>query len=373
MGVRGLITILTVTAFCLVAIGTAPGDAAAMKKKDGKAGKQGYLGVTMQNLTDDIIEGLDLKVMRGVLINEVIEDSPAEEAGLEDGDVIIVYSGNKITSSKELIKLVRATAVGDKVKLKVVRDHDTKTLLVTIGEKPEEFAWTVEDDGNRIKDTFVRIFRPGVQLGVKIQDLDNEDFASYFDVEEGEGVLVMGVEKESSAEEAGVKAGDVIIRLDDEDIGSAEELIEAVQEKEEGDEFKLVVKRHGRTKTLTGEMKEGKGLQNFYFSGDLPKFSGDKKFSFHMDGDHLEGLINKCKDFKWKCREWCDDEEYTDECLKKCLKIRIGKDHFGDMKHDLRKLDRHIIIEKDDLKAELKELKRELLKLKERLDEIEKD
>ncbi len=344
-----------------------------MKKKDGKAGKQGYLGVTMQNLTDDIIEGLDLKVMRGVLINEVIEDSPAEEAGLEDGDVIIVYSGNKITSSKELIKLVRATAVGDKVKLKVVRDQDTKTLLVTIGEKPEEFAWTVEDDGNRIKDTFVRIFRPGVQLGVKIQDLYNEDFASYFDVEEGEGVLVMGVEKESSAEEAGVKAGDVIIRLDDEDIGSAEELIEAVQEKEEGDEFKLVVKRHGRTKTLTGEMKEGKGLQNFYFSGDLPKFSGDKKFSFHMDGDHLEGLINKCKDFKWKCREWCDDEEYTDECLKKCLKIRIGKDHFGDMKHDLRKLDRHIIIEKDDLKAELKELKRELLKLKERLDEIEKD
>ena len=329
-GVRGLIAGLTTAVLFLAVIGIAPDEAAALKKQEDQPKKEGYLGVTMQSLTDEVIQGLDLKVRRGVLISEVVEDSPAEEAGLQDGDVIIGYDGKTITSPEELSKLVKATAAGGEIKLKIVRADDNQTLVVTIGEKPEELAWTAEDD-DQTKNTFVRMFEPGVQLGVKIQDLDNKDFAAYFDVKEDEGVLVMGVEEESSADEAGVKAGDVILRLNDEDINTSEELVETVREMGEGDEFELVVKRHGQAITLTGAMKEGKGLQSLYFYGDKPHLMKGKDLRLHLDGDQIEELKPK-----------------------------------------LKKLQRHMVIERDDVKAELKELKEELRKLKERLEELEK-
>jgi C-terminal processing protease CtpA/Prc len=330
---RGSLTCLTLAVFYLATIGIAPGEAAALKKKDKgykeqteQAEKQGYIGVTMQSLTDDIIKGLDLKTKRGVLISEVIEDSPAEEAGLQDGDIIVAYDGKTVTSPEGLSKLVKATPVGKEVDMKIVRDDDAKTVTVTVGEKPEESTWTHMDD-NKLRDYFLRVAEPGAQLGVKIQDLDDEDFASYFGVKEGEGVLVMGVEKESAAEEAGVKAGDVILSLNDEEIGSTAELIKKVRKMEEGDKFELVVKRHGQTKTLSGEMKEGEGLLSYCFPGDMPRFLKGKDLRLHLDQGKLDELRPE--------------------------------------------LNRRFLIEKDDLKAEMKELKKELRKLKERLDKLE--
>ncbi|MFH1755905.1 MAG: PDZ domain-containing protein, partial [Candidatus Latescibacterota bacterium] len=236
--------LLVAVAFGMTALVIAPGSVDAGKEK--VTGKQeGYLGVTLQSLTDEIIEGLHLKVRRGVLVSEVLDDSPADEAGVEEGDVIIVYNGEKVDTPKELIKLVQKTSVGEKVKLKVARDEDTKTIVVTIGEKPEAFAFQVPGIKG-MPDKMISILKPGVQLGVKIQDLENGDLAEYFGVEEGEGVLVIGVIDDSAAEEAGVKAGDVIIGLNDEEIESGEALIDEVQEMESGDAFELVVLRHGK-------------------------------------------------------------------------------------------------------------------------------
>ncbi len=326
--IRGLIALLLVAVFGLAAIGIAPGDAVALKKKKKKKDEVGYLGISMQALTEDIIEGLDLKIERGVLISEVFDDSPAENAGIEDGDIIIEYDGKEIDSTKELLKLVRETDVGEEVAVKVVRDDNTETFFVKIGERPENFFVKRYRD---IEPRVLQIFSPGARLGVKIQDLEDEDLAAYFNVEEGEGVLVMGVEEESAAEEAGVKAGDVIVELNDEDIESSDELIDAVGEMEAGDDFELVVIRHGSRKTLTGEIKEG-GKRKIQIYSDYFPHKEDWIHSLYFDESDLGDMKEKLKDLKW-----------------------------------------HVGVDRDDLKEELQKLKEELMKLKERLKELEED
>jgi C-terminal processing protease CtpA/Prc len=320
----------------MAALGMFPDHADAAKKKVKDKGKEkaGYLGVSLQQLTDELIEGMDLKVQRGILVNEVFDDSPADEAGIRDGDVIIVYDGKKVATANELIKLVRETDVGTEVELKVLRDDDTKTIAVIIGERPQEFAFNLQEE-QFIPQKWVSVFQPKVQLGVKIHDLEEGDLAEYFDVRKGEGVLVLGVTDDSAAEEAGVKAGDVIVELNDEDIGSGEELIDEVQEMEAGDEFELVVVRHGRRTTLTGEIKETEEHSMFLYKGDRDRAPLNWAKRYSLNEDDLKDMHKNLKDV---------------------YRLHIDRDDLQD--------------ELQELKEELKELKKEL---KDKLKELEEE
>lgn len=327
------IPLLLAVVLGLVVLGTVPDTADAVKKKSKE--QVGYLGVSLQKLTDEIKEGLDLKIQRGVLVNEVFVGSPADEAGIRDGDVIVAFDGTKVSTPKELIKLVQNSTVGDEVKLKVVREDDTKTIVVAIGERPEEFAYDISDE-LVVPRKWVSVFKPRAQLGVKVQDLEDSDLAEYFKVEKGKGVLVLSVNDDSAAEEAGVKAGDVIVELNDEDIESSGELIDEVQEMEKGDEFELVVVRQGRRMTLTGEIGETEGSSGFMMLGDRLHRPLDWAQRFHIDEDAFEGMNKDLK--KGTYRFYVDRDELRDE--------------LEDLKAELEKL-------KDELKDKLKELEEE--------------
>jgi len=222
-------------------------------------GDKGYLGVKMQELDDNLREGLDIKVKTGVLINEVIEGSPAEAAGIEDGDVVIEFNGEKVESPAALRDLVAKTEAGETVKVKVFRDNRIKTYDVTIGDWPKEFSWNVVAPEHMVwfdkgKDFLLSSFGRG-RLGVHVTEL-NEDLASYFDANEGEGVLVTDVVEKSTAEEMGIKAGDIIVKVGAEDVGSKDELIDAVGEVDPGDPIEVTVIRKNKKVTLEGEMQE---------------------------------------------------------------------------------------------------------------------
>jgi S1-C subfamily serine protease len=220
---------------------------------------KGYLGVKMQELDDDLREGLDIKVKSGVLINEVIEGSPAEVAGIEDGDVIIEFNGEKVDSPSALQDLVASLESGETVEIKIFRDNRVKTYEVTIGDWPEDNTWSVIAPEHMMwfdkgKNFLFSSFGRG-QLGVNVAEL-NDDLAPYFDAKKGEGVLVTNVVDESTAMEMGIKAGDVIVKVADEEIGSREELVDAVHEIEPGEAFEVTVIRQKSTVTLEGEMQE---------------------------------------------------------------------------------------------------------------------
>lgn len=244
------------------AMATAAGGATAGDRDDDP---HGYLGVTMEPITGSLRKALNLKGKEGILIDEVLEDTPAEAAGLEDGDVLVRFAGKKVDSPRRLRKLVTAAAPGDKVKVRVIRKGKPKNLNVVIGEAPDKRharsfrgSWHPRMWGHRggsgpIEDHYVFLSRGG-HLGVEVTGL-NDDLATYFKVEPGKGVLVLSIISESVGEAAGLKAGDVIVKLGGEAVTSVDELIDAVRELEADQAFTISIVRQGQSQSLEAEMK----------------------------------------------------------------------------------------------------------------------
>ena len=218
-----------------------------------------FLGVNMQELDAEILKGLDVSVKKGVLVTEVVDGSPAEEAGIEDGDIIVAFDRNDVESPSGLKKLVEESRVGDTVRVKVIRNGEPQVMKVTVGQRPEEESWDADapeafhwiGDGKN----FLKMNLGRGRLGVKITDL-NEGLAPYFGVNEGKGVLVLDVVEGSAAEKMGIEAGDVIVKVQEEKIGSTDELTEAVAELETGEKIDVSVVRSKKDVTLQGEVGE---------------------------------------------------------------------------------------------------------------------
>jgi C-terminal processing protease CtpA/Prc len=279
----------------------------------GDHGDKGYLGVKMQELDSDLRKGLDITIESGVLISEVMEGSPAEAAGIEDGDVIIEFNGEKVDSPSALQELVAATESGDTIELKVFRDNKEKTYEVTIGDWPEDYSWNMITPEHMVwfdkgKDVLFSSFGRS-QLGVHVAEL-NEDLAPYFNAKEGEGVLVTSVVGESTAEEMGIKAGDVIVNVADEEVGSREELVDAIHTIEPGEKFEVTVIRKKKSLRLEGEMQEsaaasyvkafkghaGKMKMPHMKMHDVYQFSDDEMEELKSEMKELREEMDKMRD-----------------------------------------------------------------------------
>lgn len=162
---------------------------------------RGWLGIYIRELTGDLIEAIGVK--EGVLVNEVLEGSPAEASGIEPGDVIVEFDGMKTESIPELQRVVAETSPGKKVKVVVVRDGKKKELSVEIEEMPEDIAAVGVEEEPEEKGW----------LGLKVASVDSEE-ARKLGVESEEGVLVTDIEFGSPGEEAGIRPGDVVLKID---------------------------------------------------------------------------------------------------------------------------------------------------------------
>lgn len=228
-------------------------------KKSGAAkteSARGYMGIYMQTLTSDVRAGLDLKgVDEGVLVSDVEDDSPADEAGLKDGDVIVTFNGAAVATPDELRAKVRDAGAGSKATVEYVRDGKKQAVELTLGERPGvEYGFHRMMQTPEIAHAFAMIGGP--RLGIQAHDIESDDMASYFGVKPGEGVLVLGVDEDSPAGKAGVKPGDVVQKIGDESVASVDDIRDACRGLDEGDEFTIAVRRHGKTQSLKATMDE---------------------------------------------------------------------------------------------------------------------
>lgn len=251
--------------------------------------KSGYLGVMLQDIDTSMAKALQLDEDGGVLINEIIDDSPADKAGLQEGDVFLVFNGKTIDSHKALTKAVRKTSPGDKIMVKVLRNGKTKNLDIVVGEreKSETMVWFDSDDDNFsfnfdedihvVMDDFDFEFNLDRGfLGVHLDDL-NEQLGEYFEVEDGKGALVTKVTEDSSAEKAGLKAGDVIVSIGGTGIDSADDLHDAMADTKPEEKVTVGVMRKGKSREFDvtlGEMSDS-GLDQ------IKMFTGQNNFSVH--------------------------------------------------------------------------------------------
>ena len=242
-----------------------------------KKEKHGYLGVMLQDINSSLAEAMDLESKDGVLVSSVIEDGPAEKAGLLDGDVIIKFQGQSLSDYKDLTKVVRSSSVGDEVEIVVLRDGKEETLNVELGEREEQqfifysdkgevhsshdnenyFSWESDNDHD------IQVFVNGMDalnddrgfMGVELDDI-SEQMGDYFDVEDGNGALITSVSEDSAAEKAGLKAGDIIVKMGDEDIESAADVHSAMSDTKADDDMVVEVVRKGKDKSLNITLAE---------------------------------------------------------------------------------------------------------------------
>ena len=213
----------------------------------------GYLGVGIQEITGDRAKALKLPSDTGVEITRVAPDSPAEKAGLKSGDVVLQINGNKVESLEQASKLVRETPVGREVKLEVFRNGASQTIIAKVGEHPQvpgipDFRMP---DVPRV---IMGLRNP--MLGVEAESIDGQ-LAQYFGL--SDGVLVRTVMKGSAAEKAGVKAGDVIFKVDDVKVATPPE-ISARLRAAHGKPIPVVVMRERKEMSLTVEAPEAPRL-----------------------------------------------------------------------------------------------------------------
>lgn len=161
----------------------------SLAQKSTQVKKQGWLGVYLQELTPELKESMDLQEStEGVLVNGVVEDSPAGKAGVEEGDVIISFDGKKTDSIDRLTSLVKRTSPGTEVEIKVIRDGEEESLNLTIGESSLSGLYNLNPEKLKIEknmiEPYIWNFQSGLKLGVAIQDL-TEQLGDYFGVKKG--------------------------------------------------------------------------------------------------------------------------------------------------------------------------------------------
>lgn len=217
-------------------------------------GRGSRLGVMVRDL-----EAEDVKASPagGVKVAEVNADSPAAKAGLRAGDIVVEYDGERVRSARQFTRLVQETPEGRPVPLAVLRDGQRQTLTAT--PEARAFTWNMDIDGDRIRrdvergleglrefrmnppaldfrfDGLDRMpgFRGRARLGVTLDSLTDQ-LAEYFGATNG-GALVTSVEKDSPAEKAGLKAGDVITSIDGDAVRDAGDVSEEIAGTDEGE------------------------------------------------------------------------------------------------------------------------------------------
>lgn len=223
-----------------------------------------FLGVNVQEVDAERAKVLKLKEERGVEITTVQEDSPAETAGLKKGDVVLEYNGQRVEGTEQFIRFVRETPAGRAVKLSIVREGTPQTVAATIGSRK---GMKVNRTGEWFSSRDWREFRiPDIprplmgwssgSLGVEVESVTGQ-LAQYFGVKEG--VLVRSVAKDSPAEKAGLKAGDVVVKVDSKEVDSPSELSRALRERGANKSVSLSVFRDRRETSVTVNFDEGAG------------------------------------------------------------------------------------------------------------------
>ncbi|WP_232068716.1 DegQ family serine endoprotease [Nitrospira sp. KM1] len=212
-----------------------------------KTGKvvRGWLGVAIQELTPELASQFGVPDTKGVLVSDVMDDSPAKKAGFERADVIIEYDGKPMDSPTHLRNAVAQTPVGRKVPVKVLREKKPKTIDVTIVEQPKSLAQSGSEENSE------STAPTGVLSDLDVREL-NEELAGRYGMKTSErGVVVVRVKSGSPAEEMGVREGDMILEVNRKPVGSLKSYERAVAGLGKDQTVLLLLKRKGQTIFLT--------------------------------------------------------------------------------------------------------------------------
>jgi predicted metalloprotease with PDZ domain len=282
--------------------------------------ERGWLGVSIDEITPKLVRRKNLKVEEGVYVTNVEDDGPADVAGMRKGDIIVEFDGKKISDDDDLISNVRDTKPGTEVSVGIVRDGDKRNLKVTIDEIPSRhnFSFMTPPVPRIHVAPRITLAHQSGMYGLALEEL-NKQLGEYFGAPNGRGVLVKNVKRNSEAEKAGFKAGDVIVKIGKETIADMDDLHDVVNDFENGDKAEFEILRKGATQKLMLEIEEHDRWQSFGpLEGDedalIDILPPDEGVRFHFDADELKheldnlkrSLKSEMRDLKFKLKHKFD-------------------------------------------------------------------
>lgn len=232
---------------------------------------QGYLGVDIHDIDNDRATVLKLKDLHGAEIVTVDHDAPANKAGLKIHDVVLEMNGQHIEGAEQMRRILRETPPGRTISFVVSRDGQQLTIPVQLGDraKVEAKAWsqhfTVPDpedptvmqglvapqpSRNSGRSGFFGVFTTSsLYIGAEVDVLSTQ-LASYFGVSDGTGLLVKSVDENSPAATAGLKAGDIITKVNNDNMASRADWLKSLHNNR-GKQVQLTVMRNKKEQTLS--------------------------------------------------------------------------------------------------------------------------
>src|SRR5580658_8786123 len=210
------------------------------------SGTSSYLGIDISDVSTERLSALKLKEEKGVEVTMVDQDAPAGKAGIKEHDVILTLNGTTIESKAQLQRMIHETPAGRIIALGLSRDGQPLTIKVQLADKHNEFAMT----GPNMKDFRVEIpeiHMPDIDIpainmvmvtssarsGLMVENITPQ-LGEFFGVKNGNGVLVRSVEKGSRAEKAGLRAGDVIVKINEQPVHDTSDFAHAVRTRNGG-------------------------------------------------------------------------------------------------------------------------------------------
>ena len=190
---------------------------------------RGWFGVSIQEMTPELAKSFGMKEKKGALVSEVISGSPAEKAGIEQGDVIMEFDGKAVADSQDLPRMVASTPVGKSVNIKLWRNEKALDRQVKVGEMEE----TVEITKTPAHDK---------ALGISVQNL-TPAMAKRLRLKSETGVLVTRVEPGSPAADAGIQTGDIIREVNRKAVKNVDDLVQKLEQTKDQNNILLLVQR----------------------------------------------------------------------------------------------------------------------------------
>jgi serine protease Do len=190
---------------------------------------RGWLGVSVQDITEEIASNLNLETKEGALVSDVFEGDPADRAGIKTGDIIVEIDGKKIKDTHELLRIVASIPVGKEVKVKAVRNGEVKGFAVEVTERTEEKMLAREKESKEY-------------LGMTVQEITPE-IAEHLGLPNTAGVIVSEVNEGGPAGEAGVQVNDIILQVNKVKISTLEQYAEIMSRVSSNKSVLVLIKR----------------------------------------------------------------------------------------------------------------------------------
>lgn len=196
--------------------------------------RRAWIGVYIQEVTEDMAKQFGLEKAEGVLIADVISDGPAEDSGISRGDIILSVNGKAVNQPQELQDAIRALEIGDKATLRVKREGKEISFIVKIGEMPADEVQVTKD----------KVFTE--QTGLRVEEV-TADIARKAGLSKARGLVITDVIPGSPADDMGLTSGDIILEANRKEVSTVQEWEEVINKLTPGDTLLLLIFRSNRT------------------------------------------------------------------------------------------------------------------------------